>query len=403
MIEKTLHNDHLADPPAVARSKGSFFRPELDLLRFAAFSLVFIHHGFALTQQIPMRGLASEIVEVIRYASGYGLCLFFLLSSYLITEIVLRERESTGTIHIKAFYVRRILRIWPLYSVFLLIGFVVGQIFMSLHISPGFVLQYVFLMGNYAFYHESTGNPIGPLWSISVEEQFYLCWPFLAMRFGRRGLLILSAVLIPVAIVWSGWLTAYAVHPGFAIWTNSITEFECFAVGALLAIAMHGRTWRIHPGYRIGLMVAGLSCWVVSDGVFHFKRGELLADRQMVPHVLGFQLIIGGCALLFLSILGQPLRSWCKPLTYLGRISYGLYVFHILAFYVALRVVQAKAFEHLSHGAWENVLVAVIAFAITVVLANCSYQFYEKRFLRLKDRFTFVQTNKPPPIQGTST
>ena len=224
---------------------------------------------------------------------------------------------------------------------------------------------------------------MGPLWSISVEEQFYISWPFVAKKFGRAGVVTLSLLLIPTSIAASAWLTLTAKTPGLAIWTNSLTNFESFGLGALIAVALHGRDFKPPLYGRCILFCAGLASWAASDGIFHFKRSETLTDRSQLPHILGFQLIVCGAVLLFISFLGaKPPRS-TKPLLYLGRISYGLYVFHILARYLAMRAVS------LSHS--SPVFVLPLAFCITVALAATSFRFYEQPFNRLKQRFAFVK------------
>ena len=100
-------------------ARRNFYRPELDLLRFVAFLLVFLSHG--------LWADLSPVTLAISKAGVSGLALFFLLSSYLITELLLREHASTGTVHLKAFYLRRVLRIWPLYLLALLMATVLAR------------------------------------------------------------------------------------------------------------------------------------------------------------------------------------------------------------------------------------------------------------------------------------
>ncbi len=378
-------------PPRSA-VKPSFHRPELDILRFAAFLMVFVHHDLLSTYTNRLALWNSQWFQLIRFPTAYGLSLFFVLSSYLITEIVLREREFTGTIHLKAFYIRRVLRIWPLYAIFLAFSYVLGRFVTVLFVPGSFVLQYVFLLGNHAFYHNINGNPMGPLWSISVEEQFYLCWPFVALVWGRRGLLWFSLFILAAGVAFASWLTAHAVMPGFAIWTNSITQFGCFAAGALLALALHGRSWKPTGLQRLGLLFFGLSSWAISDGVYHFKRTEVVADRQQLPHVLGFELILVGCCLLFLSLLSLPMGRWARPFIYLGRISYGLYVFHVLALFAATELARQLASHWVINHNRVSLLIMIVALLLTCLCAVISYEFYEKRFLRLKSRFAYVRT-----------
>jgi peptidoglycan/LPS O-acetylase OafA/YrhL len=390
-LQETQQHPAAGAPTA---AKERFYRPELDLLRFVAFVLVFCHH---LLPDRPPAGVHPAWIDnlylTVKYASGNGLCLFFLLSSYLITELLLRERESTGSIHMKAFYVRRVLRIWPLYFAFLGFGYLLGLVVPVLHISIPFVLQYVLLVGNLAFYHHyTTLSPLGPLWSISVEEQFYLCWPFLARSAGKRGLLILSLALIPISMIASAWLAFHAAKPGIAIWTNSFTEFECFGVGALLALGLHKKEWKAGVAARGALVALCAAAWFVSDGILHYKRDQLLANRDLMVQVGGFQLVVLGCGLIFLAMLSMPLGRWSKPLVYLGRISYGLYVFHILCRYIAMRVFSLAHVQNTTVLGLPNTAMLTLAFALTATMAILSYNFFEKPFLRMKSRFTFVKS-----------
>jgi peptidoglycan/LPS O-acetylase OafA/YrhL len=370
-----------------------FYQSELDLLRLAAFLLVFCHHLLPETLGPGYSNLAEQIFLTFKFASGNGLSLFFLLSSYLITELLLREQEATGTIAIKAFYIRRILRIWPLYFAFIAFGYLLGFANKGLHITGLFLAQYALLLGNFAFYHTPTMNPIGPLWSISIEEQFYLCWPSVARKFGRRGILFLSLALIPISILASVWLTQTAEKPGFAIWTHSLTEFECFGAGALLALALHHRRWMPNLAARLALFGGGVAMWAISDGFFHYKRMQMLQVRDLAPQVIGFQLVPLGCCLIFLTVLGARVSaSVFKPLLYLGRISYGLYVYHIFARYVAMRLFSIMHVRDFPALSVQNFLLMSVALGITIALASTSYKYFEKRFLRLKERFAIVKT-----------
>jgi len=171
-------------------SRSSFYRPELDLLRLLAFILVFALHGPRLTESGPdvAQWKASLAYVFNRFAlSGQaGLPLFFFLSSYLITELLLREKERTGLIDLKAFYFRRVLRIWPLYFAGVGLGVVVGLWKPSLRLSHHEIL---YLTTFTAWLGETFhGNPFGVLWSVSVEEWFYFVWPSLSadIRFDIR-------------------------------------------------------------------------------------------------------------------------------------------------------------------------------------------------------------------------
>jgi peptidoglycan/LPS O-acetylase OafA/YrhL len=150
----------------------SFYRPGLDVLRALAFLMVFIAHGLAWHLNKP-----TQIGAMAR-AGEFGVCIFFFLSSYLITELLLREKRDTGTILIPAFYVRRILRIWPLYFAMIAASCLYGLFAPAHAVSIAWTISLLLLFTNW--YTAGHGYPPGflfPLWSISLEEQFYLLWP----------------------------------------------------------------------------------------------------------------------------------------------------------------------------------------------------------------------------------
>ncbi len=167
-----------------------FYRPELDVLRFIAFLAVFVCHGPRLLVGASAPAWKIRIVHVFEayaHSGAWGVCLFFLLSSYLITELLLQERHKTDTVHLKAFYIRRILRIWPLYFAGVAIAIAVGLHNSTYRLSRSeilYLLCFVGWMGK--AYHF---NPMGPLWSISCEEIFYIVWPTVVKMRGKASIL----------------------------------------------------------------------------------------------------------------------------------------------------------------------------------------------------------------------
>lgn len=322
----------------------------------------------------------------------YGVPIFFLLSAYLITELLQRERQRTGTIHVRSFYVRRILRIWPLY--FLVFY---GLVLLNLYLpgvganSPGKWAAFSLFAGNwYITFKGWIEYPVNPMWSLSVEEQFYIAIPFIAML-GRRALIAFNLVVIAIsycAIIY------YAQHvtPGFSgQWTNSFVQFQFFAGGMLTALFLRGRVPQLHMSVRIAGVALAIACWLIAFTVFEIKADD---PRSTVLQCLaGWPLVLVGTILFLLSLLGMPARFLPRPLVYLGRISYGLYLIHIFFFYMVFVIWRpwlTRLTESAGLGAWQDVIAPVIAFACTVSLASISYHWFERPFLHLKRRFSFV-------------
>jgi peptidoglycan/LPS O-acetylase OafA/YrhL len=353
-----------------------------------AFVSVFVFHSRFFV------GSRSSGIGVIAGMGAYGMCLFFFLSSYLITELLLRERAKTGTIHVRAFFVRRILRIWPLYFAFIGFTICLGHLHPRFRVDLPRVIALISLAGNwYMAKHGPDSSPAAPLWSISLEEQFYLVWPFLAKFGGRRGLGTISVLLLP-----SAWLIL-AMHGGVkddtnqAIWCNSFVQFQFFALGALTALRLNHRSPCWTNLTRCCLLLGGISAWSVASWLCN---GKYVGCIPAVALVATYILIGGGCVCLLLGLLGLSCAVIPRWAVYLGQISYGLYVFH----WFDLRLVSTgleKFGGHLAilqHAKVHDMAEVSVALLVTIGVAALSYRFYEYRFLRLKERFAFVKSRR---------
>lgn len=384
------------NPPA---DSPRFYRPELDGLRFFAFLGVYLCHtslfGSAAQAALPYsRELAMWIVSFNRLGP-LSVSLFFCLSSYLITKLLLMEQAANGRALVSYFYLRRALRIWPLYFFFVLfLQFV--QTPYNQPMSPGVLLAFLLFQGNWALaYLGFLANCALILGSISVEEQFYLVWPWLFQgrlsRRARRG-----ALLAMIAVAWLVRLAMGIYFSGstdirflnlkaMGFTGNSFFHLDVFAMGALLA--EYEEECRRRFGGRIWLVV-GL--------------GLLLLDArypQMSPTSPAVALAQGvvalGCALVVLQSfstawLTHPLLTW------LGRITYGLYVYHLFV----LRTIEYQYYEgsfpspnnipSTATSAW----LALLGFLATVAVAAVSYYLLERPALRLKGRFARVPSGK---------
>lgn len=329
-----------------------FYKPELDALRFFAFLAVLVHHGPA----------APGFAGVVRDFGGFGLSMFFVLSAYLITELLLREREQTGAIAWKFFFVRRALRIWPLY-------FAAVLPFADHHALVGMIL----FVANWSA--ADPGQLVAPLWSISIEEQFYLLWPPVMKV---RAELWASIACIAGAGAWI-WIFA---GKGWKLWYDTPVEFLFFATGALIAIAKP-RVKR--AGDRMFLLGAGLVLlWIAASlGVGSAETTGMTRATLLTGYALGAL----GCAAVFLAVLGIGRAP--KLLTYAGRISYGLYVFHS----AALELVRRLPLP--AHTALRMIGVDGAALVLSFAAAHFSYRHFEKPFLVLKERFAVIKSSIP--------
>jgi peptidoglycan/LPS O-acetylase OafA/YrhL len=367
-----------------------FYRPELDIVRFFAFAGVFLHHELPRTIAMEQTGIflghlplfAKRILAGTANAFGFGLALFFMLSAYLIGSLLLREKERFGTVDLRSFYIRRILRIWPLYFFALAIGCGVAILVARQPHDIMLLATFALMVGNWFSIIWKTSNPMMILWSISIEEQFYLFCPVTVERLSRRGLYIFSCSLIALSDVTLYILGQLHANADSTIWYNSFVQFQMFGVGLLLCLWMQKRTISIAFWARALSLVAGFACWLIACLVFGAK--QIGPARSGTSMVAGYTAGALGCLLIIVAMLDADQRWLPEWMIWLGRVSFGLYVYHKLA------IESVPTLFGRTRGYVHFILCFVSAGVLTVILAALSYRFLEMPFLRIKERFELV-------------
>jgi len=376
---RSLPTSSLMISPAIAAgtlahgTNVRFYRPELDALRFFAFLAVLVHHGPA----------SPGFPDAVRGIGGFGLSMFFLLSAYLITELLFLERDRSGTISWGLFFMRRSLRIWPLYFAALVVGIVVSELRPGrFGISPSGVAAMCFFVANQGRLHSQLGFVLSPLWSISIEEQFYLIWPPIVKSGGMR-LAFVASILFSVSA--GAWIWIFSSH-GWALWYETPVEFLFFGAGVLFAVAMHEKPIReMSAPVRGGLLTTGLFSLAVAAR-FGGVGTANVPGLTRVRLCIGYGAAVAGCALIFSAVLGASHVP--RALSYLGRISYGLYVFHSGVLQLSLLVTAPLTLAPSS--VFNMLTVDAVALALCIPAAHLSYRYFERPFLRLKERFKVI-------------
>ena len=449
------------------------------------------------------RGTISVLVS-----GAYGVDVFFALSAYLITGLLLREREApiavgvastgsaaspadtadsgasvparteyasgSGRLDVRGFYVRRILRIWPLYLSFVALAVLVSLFSPQQHLGWQYVAGYTLMAGNwvYVFHGLPSGITI-PLWTVSIEEQFYLTWPLAVRRASVAGMAWIAVAVLLVANAVRVWLAMSGASLQ-AMEYNTFTRLDPIALGILLALVGSSETLnhKGHEGARREVEIAPESLRTQRDGKTLNHKGHEGTQRgkftpsssassavnafpitaitlrlrrwrrvfrlplcSFVPIVVsrltlafaGIATLVGcaafngwtnpespetwrlavthplialASAAILMAFVGAPSAtatlstpaagprsSWLRnpALIYLGKISYGLYVVHVLGLFLAQRVTHpASLLGVMTQGA--------MGFVVTLALAAASYRWLETPFLKLKERFTHVQS-----------
>lgn len=394
---KSPAQDEAWAPPRSSFFAGRFYFPELDAVRIFLFLGVWTYHTLPLTsagyvgRHLPPT-LAAAMLDVTR-ACMCSLDVFFILSAFLITELLLRERALKTVIDLKAFYFRRLLRIWPLYFFMIALAVVLTRFGGSQVFNWSYTLSFLLFAGNWIMVFRGFHGAafIAPLWSVSFEEQFYLLWPLVLRKTSTKTIRNIAIGLLAVASIVRFLLLSLHIG-GAPLWFNTFSRLDSIALGILLALVFHGRpTPRFGLSGRLGLLLLGISSWLV---VGHYCR---LLDPfpTLAGGMIGYPLMSLGGAAVFLSVLGasQDGFSFLKNpvLLYLGKISYGLYAFHLLALQLSARLFAEY------HHAFSWTLSLLFALGITFLLAIASFRWIESPFLRWKQRsFTHIPSGALP-------
>jgi peptidoglycan/LPS O-acetylase OafA/YrhL len=344
--------------------------------------MVLVFHGFGNHYKSDLLSSPARLFVSATGIGWTGVNLFFVLSGLLITGILLDSRESTS--FYREFYMRRVLRILPAYyAVLALLLFLWQMGMIDRSVSWSFLgLSAVYLSNVTPF----VGVPIqyGVLWSLAVEEHFYLIWPACVRRFQTRGLSFLVGMVCLASLAMR--IIAFEIgHTPFAPYTWLVADG--LAMGAFLALS--ARHFSQNPR----------AMWGIASGAFALAAGCFLIDRPLGRTLAGGSFHVTGINAFFAGVvtttllIGRRISIRQSVLKFFGDISYGLYLIHILFF---------DLYDHYMPRLWPSLPSGegrfgimlfrfLIVASLSVGLAYLSRWHYEESFLRLKSRFSMHQ------------
>jgi peptidoglycan/LPS O-acetylase OafA/YrhL len=372
--------------------KNITFFEGLNSLRFFAAFMVVMHHTETIRKKNDLFNL--EWLGLFRNG-GNAVTFFFVLSGFLITYLLLKESNKTGTISIKHFYIKRMLRIWPLYFLLVIIGtLMVPQVFSLLHINyeiPYTLGQtwfyYVFFLpGLVTFFFGH--HLLEPLWSIGIEEIFYLIWAPL-FKIGKKMILTILLSIIAIKVVLMIMAEVWIKEPLFVYVVNTF-RFEAMAIGGLGAYFIFHR---MKPLSNMILYKKSIQIVIYSIlNIFLIFQTNINNTVWLAvfntPVISGlivdflFLYLIIGVSLIDNNIF--KFRN--KFLSYLGEISYGIYMYHLLIIFAVIQFLKKYLFG--LDPILSTILFYTIVSVLVILVSSVSKIVFENYFLNLKKKVT---------------
>lgn len=348
--------------------------PNLDSVRALAALIVVVSHIELQKQELGF----ANVRPLVRNFGTIGVTIFFVLSGFLITYLLFKEHSSKTKINIRSFYFRRILRIWPLYFIVLLFGVFVYPG----HVDTTGIVLSVFFLPNIAFMLEKLPGLIDPIWSLGVEEQFYLFHPHIFRMNSLKR--IFNTLIVIFASLYVLKFCASRFNWEVCSKVMYKARFDCMMLGGIFSmwIVNHQRqnnyfkalvspTIIFSKPFQAGLYIFYVSYLVVSTARQSFYNDQFLS-------------ILTACAIGNLALNPNCIISLqSKFLSFVGKISFGLYLLHKFPVELMLRTSKALHIENLVA---QNVFVYTTSVTLALLLAYISFHYYESYFLRMKDK-----------------
>lgn len=365
--------------------KDKIYFPNLNGIRAIAAIMVIIHH---IEQFLGIMGKPNYFENpIIMQIGKLGVTLFFVLSGFLISYLLFAEEKKEGTIFIKEFYIRRILRIWPLYYLIIFLSFFIlpniewfylPQFWEPIQQHLGLYLSlFLLFLPNLAL-SKGAILPYGSQsWSVGVEEQFYLIWPVLMKFFKNKLLVILGSIIAYFVVLYIMKKVNYLI-PSYVSGFFSSFHIYSMAIGGLFAyIEFYKKElWQKNILNPYIFIIAVIFVLLLMIFQIHHK---------LIYSIL-FGIIIYNLACN--STLKKALEF--RSINYLGKISYGLYMYHSIAIIFSIRLLD-YILPHIQYNTIQyKAGLIILALMITIILSDISYRFIENHFIGLKTKYSKI-------------
>lgn len=376
------------------RAQQRIYFRNLDVLRFIAAYMVVVFHayfGWKENYGYPkwMTDSTGALTSLGKYINNgmhnlsFGVDIFFLISGFLITYLLLQEKERTGRVDVVKFYVRRALRIWPLY--FLLLSLAPALAYLFNFQQPATYVPHIFFAGNFEIIKNGyTSAATNHLWSICVEEHFYLFAPLLIAYLPVKRIPQVLMSIVLVAIGTRAYLLT-TENWWLGMYMNTFARLDGIAIGSLLGYLYFHHKIEVKDTYNIRFFIYGLFLYLfVTDDIVYWDNIFLATLKKYVYIAIAAYWMMN--YLFNHKALLAPKKE--NTFHYFGKLTYGLYMFNPV-------VVGAVIFFTHKYPAFQNGWLYILTVNATVfILAATSYKYFEMPFLVMKEKLSVIKSGK---------
>jgi peptidoglycan/LPS O-acetylase OafA/YrhL len=375
------------------------YLPNLNSIRAFAAVIVIVSHIELRKELLGINGISA-----IFHWGKFGVDLFFVLSGFLITFLLLTEKEKIKTIDVRSFYIRRALRIWPLYFLILfftyfLIPYILPEYYHSNinRFTPKSLILNILMLTNITLIIKLTPLIISTIWSIGIEEQFYLFWPWVIKCKEKKyiKIIVFFIFFIPLGKIFLMGFIYFWDIPFLKILSHivSTTRFDCMAIGAFFGVLAYRK--------QIKISLFTFNYYFFSSKKIQYTSYSLLIFFFIISHFTSASVIQSFSFLFYPTLFGISILNLAtnpntifklenKVTNYIGKISYSLYLTHMLVIYLLPPILKPLIVNH--SITIKNIIIYTITLISTLTISYITYNLYEKRFVLLKRKYSHIKT-----------
>jgi len=351
--------------------------PSLDGLRAVSIIIVIVFHIF-----IAFGHVSTIFESPLNFNfADLGVQIFFVISGFLITTLLLKEKVSKGDINLKHFYIRRVFRILPVAFLYLFFVLILNFV-MKLHLNMLFILASFLFLRNFVANVTGPNNLTTHYWSLAVEEQFYLIFPVILKKSLRLYICFLLAILLlSVLIDFTNGSSLFKLNDGyFRIIRILITQFQGIAIGSFFSIAIFKNRIRVGDS-NISFKISALILLVVLLTLYSGQYGDIANILKCVCIATILSINLKRRVNPFFKLLNN------KVMKLIGVLSFSIYIWQ-QPFTLGLNFFNQSSFsKRFDNKILIDIFIMGIFLVILGIISYVSYNFYEKKFLKLKERF----------------